>query len=200
MNLVKENGIYLIESIKVSDEYAYEHRGRSVINTKHSTVRIDERSDMPLDKMELLFKRMIDYVIDKQIINNEKILFYSKSLNYGIVIDYRPDYKKNVNINQFIIITFLAYKHQYAKPGTKKIIIEKYNSKDNNNISEEFVTFILTNENTITKDIDFPDGDYRIRMLGEDGKKISIFLYFCEGKVWDYVCTNSSGIFLVEIE
>lgn len=190
---------YIMESLlNLSSEYIFYYRGRYVIDTKHATERKIQRNQITQQEVETLYKRMIDDMLKK----NESYqntdghyLFFSKSLNQGIVIHYRHDGKKKERKERdFIIITFLPRGNSYPQQNTKKVVLENY--ENNDYFSEEFVNYIndiISEKNTILQEQieEKYNGMYDVE-ISEDEK---IKFYFVEGKLWDLVDYE-----LIEIE
>lgn len=139
--------------INTSSEYIFNYRGKNVIDTKHSIDRRYERvkkGEFYLSEKELVsfFKNIIDYLISRDAewvdIKETEILFFSKSLDQGIVIAYRRDYRDKKGEKHPVIITYLPRGRSNPKPGTVKVLLESLSSPDYflnlfhiNNINEE---------------------------------------------------------------
>lgn len=124
-------------------EYIYEYKGKFVIDTTHSKERMLERNTLSEQELKHLFDKSIIYLITSKYTHGD-ILFFSKSLNQGYIVSYVPDYyrqyKFNDNSPHLIIRTFLPRGKNFAKPGTKTVMVERYD--ETIEYSNEFVSYI----------------------------------------------------------
>ena len=105
-------------------------RSYNVYDTKHSIERAAERT---ADREELKFivDKGIEWLAKQDKLKKfdkdkaTQFLFFSKSMNRGIVVDYRKDPKNRGALNKHIyIITVLPTGSQFAKSGTHKVVTE----------------------------------------------------------------------------
>lgn len=140
--------------IKTGTPYIYKHRGKFIIDTKHSIDRKYERAKegtFQLNEKELIFifEKIIEYCIKNE--NKWKneyqtdMLFFSKSLNQGVVITYREDKYAKSNEKHVVILTYLPKGKSNPKPGTQKIITESKDLIEAYNVIK--VTDQMINEN-----------------------------------------------------
>lgn len=151
MKIIKDNNNYILEK---NSEVIFKYKGKKVIVTKHSTLRQIERSDLTQNQIETIYKRSIDKLLS---LSNTfgPYLFFSKSLNQGIVVDYREDYKEKDNEKHLIIITFLPRGKQKSKSGTEKLFLERYVDLEENcstHLSQEFLNYMNEISDYIEKD------------------------------------------------
>lgn len=165
----------------------YEYEGRRVIDTKHSLEREVER-DIGRDNINLLLKRSIDHLKMK----GERFihyLFFSKSLNQGIIVSFEPD---TVNfglssrpspINHVVILTVLPRGRQEVRQGsrpTEKVILESHSPERMSNMMSAYLSELF--DLTLTEDDMKFDGIID-RTVDIDGKEY--ILYIDNGKIWD---------------
>ena len=109
-------------------EYIFKHKGRWVIDTDHAAARIVQRGQISERAMEFFFRKMIEKYLSMgpkyTNLNNPEFLFFSKSVNQGMIIAYRRDYKKIDSQKHFIIVTFFPRGNRRARPGTDTIMLE----------------------------------------------------------------------------
>ncbi len=155
-NITEKINNYLGSSgkIKTGTPYIYQYRNKYIIDTKHSIDRKYERAKegkFVLNEQELIF--MFEKIIDFVIKNEHKwrdsyqtdILFFSKSLNQGIVITYREDKYARDDEKHVVILTYLPKGRSNPKPGTKKVITESKDLIDAYNVIK--ITEQTINEN-----------------------------------------------------
>jgi len=121
--------------------YIFEYKGKWFITTTHGYERFEERNKLSATQLKKFFSNIIDSSLEQDISPGE-YLFYSKSLNQAIAIDYRPDKSGEVKGNQFVIITMLPHGKQDIQKNdsgkTKKIILESYYD----DYSSKFIKYI----------------------------------------------------------
>jgi hypothetical protein len=122
-----------LERDGVQLEYIFKHKGRWVIDTSHAAARIVQRGQISAREMEFFFRKMIEKYLSMgpkyTNLNNPEFLFFSKSVNQGMIIAYRRDYKRIDNQKHFIIVTFFPRGNRRARPGTDTIMLERFLSK-----------------------------------------------------------------------
>jgi hypothetical protein len=111
-----------------TDEYLFKHKSRWVIDTDHAAERMVQRKQLSSKQMEFFFRKMIEKYMSMGSkytnLNNPEFLFFSKSLNQGMIIAFRRDYKRIDSKKHFIIITFFPRGNKRARPGTETILLE----------------------------------------------------------------------------
>ncbi len=131
-------------------EYIFKHKGRWVIDTNHATERMAQRNQFTKKEIEVFFRKMIEAFLkkgsrytDMDIYSGaNEFLFFSKSLNQGMIIAYRKDYK-NIDDNQhFVVVTFFPRGAKRAKKGTETIMLESYIFEDGPVYSDEFMEYM----------------------------------------------------------
>jgi hypothetical protein len=165
-----------------SEEYLYQYKNKWIIDTKHSAERYLERSNTSVEQIKYLFQKVINY-LTKNNSSSKEYLFYSKSLNQGIVIDYRPDGKSKSEENQVVIITVLPQGKSTAKSGTEKVVVEAYK---NGMFSQEFINYIYEIGQTNLQEQVITEGQNEVIVEGLDNFEF----YFVDKKVWDVVGYN----------
>jgi hypothetical protein len=119
-----------LERDGVKLEYIFKHKGRWVIDTSHAAARIVQRGEISSRAMEFFFRKMIEKYLSMgpkyTNLNNPEFLFFSKSVNQGMIIAYRRDYKKIDSQKHFVIVTFFPRGNRRARPGTDTIMLERY--------------------------------------------------------------------------
>jgi hypothetical protein len=109
-------------------KYIFKYKGRWVITTNHAALRIVQRGQISLKGMEFFFRSMIKKYLSMgpkyTNLNNPEFLFFSKSLNQGMIIAYRKDKMKIDNQKHFVIVTIFPRGKKLAKPGTESILLE----------------------------------------------------------------------------
>lgn len=172
------------------DEYIFKYRDRFVIDTKHAFQRAIERNNLTEDELVTLYKNMIDAFLAKGESYTERdgeYLFFSKSLQQGLVIGYEIDKKapKGHTLRDFITITFLPRGRSNPKAGTEKIIVESTMFGETN-MSQDFVDYI----NSISKDFAksrIKNGQNTFIIEDIFDEEIEMEMYWEEGKAWDLV-------------
>lgn len=170
-----------IEKIKkfLNENKAFmKYKSKKVIFTNHGVERKAERI-MGKDVIETLSKKAIQHIKNNRKKFDEyapsEYLFYSKSLNQGMVVDYRQDRQSDDKENHLIIITVLPKGKQAEKEGTTKVILE--HSSNTENLSEEFMEYLSSTlfNGLITEGYDYEpiETDYGFKVI------------FCENKFWD---------------
>lgn len=128
------------------NEYIFKHKGRYVIDTSHAARRMAERNSYSQKELETFFRRMIEKYLsmgsDYLKLNNPEFLFFSKSLNQGMIIAYRKDFKKIDSKKHFVVVTFFPRGNKFAKPGTETILIESYDFGNKKAFSDEFTRYM----------------------------------------------------------
>jgi hypothetical protein len=111
-----------------SSEYLFKHKGRWVIDTDHAAERMVQRKQLTSKQMKFFFRKMIEKYLSMGSkytnLNNPEFLFFSKSLNQGMIIAFRRDYKNIDSKKHFIIITFFPRGNKRARKGTETIMLE----------------------------------------------------------------------------
>ena len=159
--------------------YIFNHRGKAIIDTYHATDRAKERNQLTDENVKTMFTRMVDkFLLDKY--PRGHYLVFSKSLDQAVVVSYEPDTYKRSPDNHFIIITFLPRGRSNPKPGTTKVIVEKYD--DNVKFSEAFIEYMKPYMTLITEEAKY---DYVKKDLKIDGFDVQMIL--CNNKIWDMV-------------
>lgn len=127
-------------------EYIFKHGGRWVIDTNHAAQRMGERNSYSDKEIEGFFRRMIDKYLSLgpayTNLNNPEFLFFSKSLNQGMIIAYRKDFKKIDNKKHFVVVTFFPKGSKRVKRGTDIIMLESYDYGDGPIFSDEFTEYM----------------------------------------------------------
>lgn len=96
----------------------------NIIDTNHSIERGETRGEFTKEqKLKFLSNAIKDILKRHNEVYDNNYLVYSKSLNQGMILSYTPAYK---NIR---IVTVLPKGKQFAKPNTKKVIIEAVDNK-----------------------------------------------------------------------
>lgn len=125
-------------------EYIFQHRDRWVIDTNHAAQRMQQRNSYSNKELATFFRRMIDKYLslgpDYLKLNNPEFLFFSKSLNQGMIIAYRKDFKKIDNKKHFVVVTFFPRGNKRAKPGTEIIMLESH--EHGQSFSEKFINYM----------------------------------------------------------
>jgi len=144
-------------------EYHYNYKGKDIITTKHSVARDLERWPLTKEQKVKIFQRSIDALLPEP---TGQYLIFSRSLRYGLVYDYRPDYKSRSNENQLIVITVLAKDRNIPKENTTRIFVEsnKWELHPDGEYSNEFSQWI-----TDVLDVPLTEGE------GIDVKEINKF-------------------------
>lgn len=172
-------------------EYIMKHKGRWVIDTTHAAQRIVERGVFSIKEMERLFKRMMDTFMRSSYstTNNQEFLFFSKSLNQGMIVAYRKDFKKIDNQKHFVVITFFPRGNKRAKPGTETILLEAYEYGTSPVFSPEFTRYISELRCDHGEGYECFDGDYIPECIKiKDCPEFDII--FCEGKLFQIANYN----------
>jgi hypothetical protein len=114
--------------LDIHSEYLFKYNGRWVIDTNHAITRFMQRNQLTTKQLETFFRRMIDKYLSMGPrylkMNNPEFLFFSKSLNQGMIIAFRRDYKRIDSLKHFIIVTVLPRGKRRPKPGTDVILLE----------------------------------------------------------------------------
>lgn len=135
-------GIFKTMTEAENSEYIYQWKEKWIIITDHAVQRDYERMEISKEEKEEYFKKCVKALSVK---GKGKYLVYSKSLNHGMVFDYRKDYKNPEDKKLHLIITTIFPKFQhYAKQGTVKIMVEAFKSYMNpeGKFSDEFSKWI----------------------------------------------------------
>lgn len=176
-------------------EYILKHKGRWVIDTTHAAQRIVERGVFSVKEMEFFFKKMIEKYLSLGSrytnLNNPEFLFFSKSLNQGMIVAYRRDFKKVDNQKHFVIVTFFPRGSRRTKKGTETILLESYAYWKNDPVySDEFTAYMSELRCTYGKEYECHlDGDYIPECISIDGcEEFDIIL--CEGKLFQIANYN----------
>lgn len=127
-------------------EYIFKHKKRWVIDTTHAAQRIVERGVFSVKEMEFFFRKMIEKYLSLGSkytnLNNPEFLFFSKSLNQGMIVAYRKDFKKVDNQKHFVIVTFFPRGSRRTKKGTDTIMLESYSYGNDSVYSDEFMFYM----------------------------------------------------------
>lgn len=137
MDILNKIGLYIRinenDSLQLGSPYIYKYKGKWIIDTKHSIDRRYQRvkqNKFVLTEKQIifLFKKIIDYCLKNENkwvgLYETEILFFSKSLNQGVVITYRRDKNSNSDEKHVVIITYLPKGKSNPKPGTLKVVTE----------------------------------------------------------------------------
>ena len=177
----------------ISLEYIFKHKGRWVIDTTHAAQRIVERGVFSIKEMEFFFRKMIEKYMSMgskyTSLNNPEFLFFSKSLNQGMIVAYRKDFKKIDNQKHFVIITFFPRGSKRTKQGTETILLEAYTYGTSPVYSDEFVRYISElrcnhgKEYECFTEAGYGDTDYIPECIKIKGCP-EFDIIFCEGKLF----------------
>lgn len=175
-------------------EYIFKHKGRWVIDTTHAAQRIVERGVFSAREMKFFFKKMIEKYLSLGSqytnLNNPEFLFFSKSLNQGMIVAYRRDFKKIDNQKHFVIITFFPRGSKRTKQGTETILLECYDYGGAPVYSDEFTAYMSELRADHGKAYEcFLDGDYIPECISIDGCE-EFDIIFCEGKLFQIANYN----------
>jgi hypothetical protein len=175
----------------------YEYRGRRVIDTRHAVARYAERNVVKTDEFASFLKKCIDWLKSNGS-TNLHYLFYSRSLEQGIVAAYEPDTVnfgltiKPSPLNHMVILTVLPPRKQEEREGskpTKKILME---STSYTPCSDEVSSYLANIfEVTITEEDMNLDGVH-MHDKNIDGREYIYITY--KDKMWDF-----HGATIVEI-
>lgn len=188
--LFKKNKDLQPAPLTSESEYIYQHKGRYVIDTNHAAQRMAERNSYSKKELDTFFRRMIEKYLSMgskyTSLNNPEFLFFSKSMNQGMIIAYRKDYKRIDSQKHFVVVTFFPKGSKRVKKGTDIIMLESYDHGTGPIFSDEFVEYMscLRNEFGHPYECFLKDGtDYIPECIQLEDVQFDII--FCEGKLFN---------------
>lgn len=170
-------------------EYIFKHGGRWVIDTNHAAQRMGERNSYSNKEIEGFFRRMINKYLsmgpEYTNLNNPEFLFFSKSMNQGMIIAYRKDFKKIDSKKHFVVVTFFPKGSKRVKRGTDIIMIESYDYGAGPIFSDEFVEYMSQLRCQYGTSYEcFFDGKQTYIPECIQIENIKFDIIFCEGKLF----------------
>jgi len=183
----------VIESLDLGNEYLYSFKGKWIIDTKHSVQRKVERNELEEREIELLFKRSIKELIKRGRSYTEKdglYLFYSKSLDQAMIIDYREDKKGKSKGRHLIMISYLPKGRSKPRPGTEKIVVERHEEScyiDNQEFVDYFNNLTIVEHEEVELVEGTIEGNYKVKIKDSNEDIIELEVYYCESKMWHLI-------------
>jgi hypothetical protein len=106
-------------------EYILEHKGMKVIMTDHARTQARKRHGMPVEQMDLYFRKIVDGLIDfPWEYDNQEIFVYSGHYQRGVILTCRRDFKRPGISRCYVIVTMYPYgKARPIKEGTRVIYV-----------------------------------------------------------------------------
>jgi hypothetical protein len=120
----------------ILNETFLKYRKKFVFDTKHSIDRAKDRN-ATREEVTIISKLAIDKLKHEK--TQQEYLVFSKSLNRGIVFDYRKDRYTGSDELYLYIITILPKGKKNPKPDTKLMLVE---NEDFANVSQELGSYL----------------------------------------------------------
>lgn len=164
--------------VEVAGHSIFTHRGRHVIDTNHAVDRFNQRNSLPKEDLDLLFKRMIDKFLNKEIDHPEEFLVYSMSLHQGLIVAYRKDKYTDESTKQFFVVTFLPPGKKNPRPGTPTITVEQYYNDYSDNLII-YINDLMSYNNTLLTE---EQKTYDYETINLNGLEVIL----SENKIYDF--------------
>jgi len=180
-----------LKVVPPGSEYIFNHKGRYVIDTNHAAQRMAERNSYSKKEIDTFFRRMIEKYLSMgpsyTNLNNPEFLFFSKSLNQGMIIAYRKDFKRIDSKKHFVVVTFFPKGSKRVKRGTDIIMLESYDYGNGPLYSDEFVEYMEQLRCQYGKSYEcFLDGTSTYIPECIQIEDIKFDIIFCEGKLFQF--------------
>jgi len=118
----------------------FAYKNRKIIDINHSVEQYNKRIGKTLDIYINTIKKGIDKIISKYKDKTDNYIIVNQEYNFGIQIDWRPDFKEKDNINHAFTATTLGSNElKYYTHNDIEIFVEQLNKLEESAYKESMV-------------------------------------------------------------